>query len=153
MAKLNTLKADSAKESDGVWVSWEHGVELKIARLNNPNFQAEIRKLTAPLTKKIRSGQVADGEMEALSQKAMASHVLVGWRNIEDEDGKPLKYTPKRSLDLLTDPGLRDLYQFVLTQANERELFRLETVADSRGNSRASSSGASSGASTKKRSA
>tara|TARA_R100000152_G_C6770739_1_gene197026 strand:+ start:646 stop:1107 length:462 start_codon:yes stop_codon:yes gene_type:complete len=152
MAKLNSLKADSVAESEGVWVTWDHGVELKIARLNNPSFQAEIRKLTAPLTKRIRAGQVPDDEMEALSQKAMASHILVGWRNIEDEDGKPLKYTPKRAHELLTDPGLRDLYQFVLTQANERELFRLQTEEDSRGNSSASSSGASSGANTRKRS-
>lgn len=142
MAKLTTLKADASKESGGVWVEWEHGVSLLVARLNNTGFQAAIRELTTPHTKEIRSGKISDAKMEELSRKAMATHVLLDWKNIEDDDGAPLEYTPEMAFELLNDPGLRDLYQFVLTTANERELYRLEAEDESRGNSQAVSSGA-----------
>tara|TARA_Y100000310_G_scaffold325188_1_gene388286 strand:+ start:287 stop:691 length:405 start_codon:yes stop_codon:yes gene_type:complete len=134
MAQLKTLRSDSKKESEGVWVEWEHGVSLLVARLNNPAFQARVRKLTQPHQRKIRAGIFDDDDMEKLSVEAMASHVLLGWKHIEDDEGKPLKYSAAKALELLRDPDLRDLYQFVLTQANERDLYRRELLEDSRKN-------------------
>lgn len=134
MARLSSLKADSRKEVEGVWMSWEHGVSLLIARLNNPGFQAHVRKATRSKTKAIRQGSISDEEMERVSLEAIAHHVLLGWKNIEDDDGNPLEYSPETALELLSDPGLRDLYQFVLTQSNERELYRQEVEDDSKGN-------------------
>ena len=72
--------------------------------------------------------------MEEISIEAMAHHVLLGWKDIEDDDGNPLEYSPETALELLRDPGLRDLYQFVLTQANERALFRQEVEEESKEN-------------------
>lgn len=134
MAKLSLLRSDAKKETEGVWVEWEHGVSLLIARLNNPGFQARVRVLTAKHTKEIRSGSFPDEEMEGVSKSAMAHHVLLGWKNIEDEDGKPLEYSNEKALELLNEPDLRDMYQFVLTQANERDLYRREVEEDSTGN-------------------
>tara|TARA_R110000824_G_scaffold279432_9_gene467633 strand:- start:912 stop:1316 length:405 start_codon:yes stop_codon:yes gene_type:complete len=134
MAKLSRLRSDSKKETEGVWVEWEHGVSLLIARLNNPGFQSRVRVLTAKHTKAIRSGSFPDGDMEEVSKSAMAHHVLLGWKNIEDEDGGELAYSAEKALEFLTDPDLRDMYQFVLTQANERDLYRREVEEDSAGN-------------------
>lgn len=134
MARLSSLKSDSKKESEGVWVKWEHGVSLLIARLNNPGFQEFIREATRDHTKAIRDGRFENDKMEEISIEAMAHHVLLGWKNIEGDDGKPLKYSPEVALELMKDPGLRDLYQFVLTQANERALFRQEVEEESKGN-------------------
>ena len=117
-----------------MWVKWEHGVSLLIARLNNPGFQAFIREATRDHTKEIRDGNFENDKMEAISIEAMAKHVLLGWKDIEDDDGSPLEYSSETALELLRDPGLRDLYQFVLTQANERALFRQEIEDDSKGN-------------------
>ncbi len=134
MAKLSALRSDSRKETEGVWVEWEHGVSLLIARLNNAGFQSRVRVLTAKHTKAIRAGTFPDEEMEDISRTAMAHHVLLGWKNIEDDEGGDLEYSQEKALELLSDPDLRDLYQFVLTQANERDLYRREVQEDSSGN-------------------
>ena len=134
MARISSLKSDHKKETEGVWVEWEHGVSLLVARLNNPGFQAFVRKATKERTKDIRSGSFSDGEMERVSIEAMGHHVLLGWKNIESDDGEPLEWTAERAVELLSDPDLRDLYQFVLTQANERELYRRDIEEESKGN-------------------
>jgi len=134
MAKLSSLRSDAQKESEGVWVEWEAGVSLLIARLNNSGFQARVRALTAKHTKRIRAGTFPDEEMEEISKSAMAHHVLLGWKNIEDDDGNALEYSVEKAEELLCEPDLRDLYQFVLTQANERELYRRDVEEDSTGN-------------------
>tara|TARA_R110000787_G_scaffold42303_6_gene103997 strand:+ start:904 stop:1302 length:399 start_codon:yes stop_codon:yes gene_type:complete len=132
MAKLTTIRVDAEKEVKGVWTKWEHGVELLIARLNNPLFQLKVRELTVSHTKEIRLGTF-DG-MEEVSRVAVASTVLLGWKSIEDDDGKEFKYSAEHSLELLSDPGLQDLYQFVLTQSNERDQYLVALEKDSRGN-------------------
>jgi hypothetical protein len=134
MAKLSALRTDSAKETEGVWVEWEHGVSFLVARLNNPGFQARVRALSAKHTKAIRAGTFPDEEMESISKSAMSHHVLLGWKSIEDDEGGALEYSQEKALEFLTDPDLRDLYQFVLTQANERDLYRKDVEDDSAGN-------------------
>ena len=133
MVKLSAVKTDPDRESGGVWVDWEMGISLKIARIGNEKFDAMVRKLSEPHLRSLRQDP-NDEKMEEVTRKAVAKHILVGWKNIEDDDGSPLAYSAKRSRDLLTDPALRDLYKFVLITANNAELYRREIDEESVGN-------------------
>ena len=133
MVKLSALKTNPEAEVEGVWVDFEDtGVKLKIARIGNPAFDKLISKLSAPHLKKLRKGD--DELQESITAKAVASTILVGWKGLDDDDGKPLKYSKGKSKELLTDPALRDLFKFVLVTANEAARFRAEVKEDTVGN-------------------
>ena len=130
MVKLNSLKVDPVRQTEGIWFPWEQGVELKIARLGNPKFDARLRELVEEAKER---GQ-KEPDAEAATVAAMAETVLTGWKGIEGEDGKPWRYTPQRALELLTDESLGDLYKFVLMKAAESAHFRMVEDQEAVGN-------------------
>ena len=134
MAKLLSLKTDPEKESEGGWVPYQIGVELKIGRIGNTAFAECVRRLSEPHLKELRTNRLPEDVLEDITREAVAKHILMDWKNIEDDDGKPFKYTQKRAEDILADPGMRDLYKFILLSANEAELYRQEIDEESAGN-------------------
>jgi len=135
MANLKLLKTDTAKESEGVWVDWELDVKLRIARMGNPAFDAMMKRLSQPHLKKVRDRSIeGDEALEAVIVEAAAHTLLVGWKNIEDENGKAIKYSAKKAYEFFKDDGLRDLYKFVLSQANDAAQYRQSLDEDAAGN-------------------
>lgn len=130
MAKLSLIKTDSKREVEGVWVEWEMGVELKIARAGNRAFDDLMQKTSEPFLKKTRKGELPEGKAEEILKHCVASTILLGWKNIEDDDGKTLKYSAKKAKELLDDEDLRDLYKFILVQSNETARYRRELDED-----------------------
>ena len=134
MAKLSLVKTDPEREIDGVWVTYELDIELKIARIGNTAFDDLVRTLSEPHLKGIRNKRLKPEQLEAITKKAAAETLLVDWKNIEGEDGKKIKYSSKKALEFFDDPTLSDMYKFVVITANEAELYRQEIDEDSVGN-------------------
>jgi len=132
MTKLSDLRVDPALETEGVWVDFAAGVRLRIARLANPRFQERIFALAH------RNGaaesEPTKEERDQQLRRAVAETVLVGWDQVEEEDGSPMPYSPERALEVLSDPGLRDLYEFVLRRAQDVELYRRRRLEAHAGN-------------------
>ena len=136
MAKLNLVKTDPDKEK-GVWVPYELDIELKIARVGNAKFDELVRRLAEPTLKEQRAKakKMAEDPLgDEIIMKAAAKHLLVDWKHIEDEEGKPIKYSAAKALELFQDPGLRDLYKFVMATSGESERYRMELDEESAGN-------------------
>lgn len=114
---------DKQKEVEGVWSEVGDGVELKIARIGNPEYQKEFQKISKPHRRAIRSGTLSNDVAEKLLIKAMAKNILVDWRNLK-EDGEDVPYSYENAVRLLTD--YRDLRDIVSDIANEIESFRAE---------------------------
>lgn len=131
MAKLQTVKENKQREAKGVWVAYEIGIEFKVARMGNPKFQAKVRELSAPHIKQIRNGELPQAKMEAIQMEAVAETILVGWRNIEDDDGKALRYSVKRAKEILADEELRDIYDFILSEAGNQANYAVEVAEES----------------------
>ena len=129
MVKLSAIKTNPDLENKGVWVEWELGVQLLIARIGNKAFDEMMRRLSEPHLKTIRA-DAGDKKMEDITKKALAKHILLGGKGIEDDDGKALKYTPEQALTFFNDDSLRDLYKFVLITANESARYRAELDED-----------------------
>ncbi len=127
MAKLNALKSDVATEAGGVWVHYLAGVELLIARLGHPTYRAYIEKHSRIHRRLIRS-ETDEGraKLDDIVRWAVSKFVLIGWRNIEDDDGQPIEYSAQAAYGFLGQEELRDLYDFVVEFAKERQNYNDE---------------------------
>lgn len=149
MACIDKIKTDLKKETEGVWIDFEVGIRLKIARARNPAFRELMRKLTEPFRKMIREGGMELEQLEDLQRQIRAETILLDWENIEDKAGKTIKYSPEQALEFFKDLELRDFYTFVILQSENMENFKKELVKESEKNSPASSDGSSTGEDTK----
>jgi hypothetical protein len=131
MVKITSLRIDPDRASKGVWFDWDHGVRFLIARIGNPNFDERLREL---IEADQAAGKSAPEAQEAATIQAVAETLLLGWEGLDDDNGKPLKWTAKRSHELLADPALQDIYKFVVLKASETARFRAEADAEALGN-------------------
>lgn len=125
--KLNALKQNVDKEQSGVWVEYE-GTEVSflIARMNNPRYTEKIRKAT-----KVGRGmrfRKAEDVTDKLVLEAVAETILLDWKGLEDESGKPIPFSTSAAMEILSDPQYRDVYNFILMFASDRENFLNEEV-------------------------
>ena len=134
MAKLGQFRSDTALEAEGVWVEYAAGIEFKIARLNNPAYRKCLRKLLRPEVRRARSKRLDDDRADELTLKAMARHVLVGWKNIENDDGVPIEYSPEKAFEILSAPEYHEIREFIEVTASDADLFASEDREDAEGN-------------------
>lgn len=125
MARLSEIRADLSKVEEGQWVTYSAGIELLIASTDSKKYRAERSRILKPLMRGTRRSLDPDKVVDLL-KPAVAKYLLLGWRNLEDVQGKEIKYSYDQALRFFNDPALRDLYNFVLEAAGEAELFRAE---------------------------
>lgn len=134
MAKLSAIRTDPSKESSGVWVDYEGGIRLKIARMNNPAFEKFITDRQAPNISRYRKSKQSDAERDKLIEEATANTILLDWENLEDESGATIPFSPAKALEFFRDPSLRDFYRFVLMEASSADNFKKEALEQAAGN-------------------
>ena len=144
MAKLSKIRLSAEAQTKGRWVEWEHGISFLVARLNTPVYQERMRELSQPNLEAIRAGDVT--ALHDLTVQTVAECVLLGWKNLDDDDDKAIPYSKEKSLEILSDATLSDIWSFVLLTANRREVFLVEESAK---NSETASNGPLNGESTK----
>lgn len=134
MAKLSAIKQDLDLEKDGVWFDFSMGIELKIANANNPVFKDYLKKITKPFIQQIRNSPDGSDIQTRLFKKAAARHLVLDWRNIEDDDGNEVPFSSETCLEYFNDPSLREFYNFVVLSANANEMYRQQIEEESEGN-------------------
>jgi len=137
--EINDLRTDKKMETEGVWVDEIGGMRLKIARLENPDYQRFIARKSKPFRR-----QIARGNIEAVSEKmndviieAFARYILLDWKNLT-EKGKAIKYTYENACRIL---GIKDFFEIVEYHAKNAELFKQEIREESVKNLPAASNG------------
>tara|TARA_R110002096_G_C14661938_1_gene728446 strand:- start:41371 stop:41766 length:396 start_codon:yes stop_codon:yes gene_type:complete len=131
MAKLKDIRMDL---SDNVEIEYEAGIKVHLRPMPNPDFDAYMQKLRKPELRKIRKNALSADETSLITKRAMAATVVVGWTNLEADDGTPIKFSPEECLKLFVDPELYDFYQFCRTESSDIGNFRKEVEADAVGN-------------------
>ena len=134
MAKITEIKSDMEKVEKGVEVDYAAGIKLCIASINNSDYKKARTRLLRPYLRQVRAKALTSDQILDILKPAAAKHLLVGWKNIEDENGKPIDYSPDKALEFFNDPALSDLYNFVLETAGENEVYRQELTEDAEGN-------------------
>ena len=149
---MNDLHAqyatDPIKEIEGVWTDdLGGGLQLRIARLKNPNFRKLYQKLTKPYERQIRNRTLDDATENAILAKCLAKTVLLDWKNMKVA-GEIIPYSYEAALKILSDDTLGDFRDQVVDLANEVELFRAEQMEEAEKNLPAGSNGISNGENT-----
>lgn len=106
-------------ERDGAWVTTSKGYEFKIARIGemNPQYrnllvqqgkviQDEIAKIEDRLKEDVSEKNVdiltdLGTKMLDVTTDAFAKHVVKGWRNLYDREGKEIPYSVDNAIKLM----------------------------------------------------
>lgn len=132
--KLSKLQTDTMKKSEGTWVPIQEDLELKLAYLGEDNFQKRMEVLKRPHKRKIEDGTFPPSEFAKLTGRVIAETIVKDWRGLEDDDGKAIKYTKEKALELFTDPNLEDLRDYVVSFASNRDNFRVDEIEEAEKN-------------------
>lgn len=117
---VDRYKTDKNLEENGQWVDLGEGVEIKIARLNSERSQAVRRRLEKPYSK--MRGEIPAQIQEDILTKQVAEAVLLDWKGVELEVGKPLDPTLENKIKVLTE--FKDFRQDVVFVSMEAETFK-----------------------------
>ncbi|KKN70971.1 hypothetical protein LCGC14_0425730 [marine sediment metagenome] len=131
MANIERIKTDEAKEIQGVWVDYILGIRLKVARARNPKYQEELRNLVDPKTKDAREDKLDIQVLANLLNTVRARTILLGWENIDDNDGKPIPFSVGQSEKFFADPELKDFCSFVVAISENADQYAKEVLEES----------------------
>lgn len=114
MAKLEALYDRPDLESEGVWFRWKADIELKLRSVRAPQVRERLAKIGA----RLRSGGSGLSAREEENLKRLyARHVVVSWKNIQDASGADVPYSPETAYNMLANPKLASLWEWVVNQA------------------------------------
>lgn len=120
--KIASFKTNTKLEIAGVWKVIAPDTELLVARDNNPNFVKELRLAMAPYSTKIQRSNMTNELAEDILSKIMSTTILLGWKNIQDDDGNQIEYSPEAAYDLFKKyPEFKSL---VMTIAGDLDNYR-----------------------------
>ena len=128
---LDRFQTNEAAETEGVWVDLSDTARVKVARLNNPRYQAHVQAAMKPYRHQVRAGTLPDSVLEKITIEAMASTILLDWKGVT-RAGKELKYSSKAATEALTE--LRDFRECIAEIAQSAEMYRQQAVEDASGN-------------------
>jgi hypothetical protein len=134
MARLRAIRTDQQKAEAGVWVPYAEDIEVCVASLNSKTYQDHRERLMAPHLKMARAKRMSPEQVLEIVRPAVAKHLIRDWKNIQDDDGVDIPYSPQKAEEILSDPGMLDFYDFILDAAGNVTLFRQEMLEDGRGN-------------------
>lgn len=142
MAKIGTMMSDSKKESDGVWLRYrDTDVKMRIARIGNPRFEAEQRRLKREAREQHDGGELSERQARDIIAPAVAEFIVLDWENLENEDGSKIPYSREKCVELLRNPELHDLYDWIVASASNRDNYAKSVARAAAKNSDASSTG------------
>lgn len=116
---------DKEAAEKGKWFPLADEGQVRVARLGNAAFKAEVLRLKKPHTHALRhgGGQAIVDLLNDITCKAMARTILVDWANIK-MDGVDIPYSQEKAYELLRD--YPDFQETISVLAVERDNFSPE---------------------------
>jgi hypothetical protein len=144
MGKLSKILIDTDRSAEGVDFPYDEGIVWKVARWGNPAFQQDLTNRLAKLSKRDQRGEVGDDAVKI----SFGRYCLLGWDDLEDENGRPIPYSAERSVAMCRDAAFDPVLNELMIFSKNVDNYRAESIEDAAGNSSSCSSGSSDGAST-----
>jgi len=114
--KLSAVKVNTVAIDQGRWIgpSTEYQIpemgdlELKVRGMDNADYRALYAKLVRGLDRSAKIGGMIDpAAADRIVSQCLLETVLLDWRNLSDDDGKPIKYSKGQAEPLLNEPEYR----------------------------------------------
>ena len=118
-------------QTEGLWRDIEGGeAKLKIARFNNPEHQAYLRRLREENSKLLENpdSEESQAKLAEIANKAMAAHILKDWEGIQDEESNDLPFSEEAAYQLLSE--YEEFSNLVFSLSTEAEQYRKYKEAD-----------------------
>ncbi len=139
MSIFKTFKNDEKLEQEGILIQYGENSKgameaFRIARAGGTNqrFLKAMERATKPYKRQIQTDSIDPKVSKRLYMESFVDTVLLGWENIEDEDGNAIEYSRDNALALFTK--LPDLFLDLSAQATNQALFRAEVREADSGN-------------------
>lgn len=116
LAKVNTAKVEG-----GAWVGDipDMGdLRLRVRGINNARYRRLQQELinAVPRSER-RKGRLDPEAIDNVTATCLLRTVLLGWENLECEDGRPVPFSEEQAKVYLTDPAYRAFYDAVVYAA------------------------------------
>jgi hypothetical protein len=122
--KLYGVDVDAVE--NGKWMVTQEGFDVKIAKLGNPAFNAEVVRLQKPHLSLLRSSANTDELIDKIAVRAMAKTILLDWK--AESNGVAIEYTPELGYDYMMKSP--DFKEDVSTLSAARDNFKPEHIAE-----------------------
>ena len=127
---FRALKTDEKKVAEGVWFENIVGdAAFKIAKSTSPPYKEYFLKITKPYRRQLRNENLPEDKSNELLCDAYSKHILLDWRNVIDENGKEVEYSPAVGYKYLLE--LEEFRTIVQELSGDVESFRKEWVEES----------------------
>lgn len=131
--KLSTIKKDVNAAEQGVWVNGVLGdLDVKVASAGNRKYIESLRNALKPYQRNLKN--IDDEVFAEIQNKCVAKHVLLDWRNLQDDAGNDIPYSYEKAFELLNDPENEEFRKLVISLSEEAEVFRKEALESLAGN-------------------
>lgn len=126
MEIFDLYAVDTEAANNGRWFTTRQGARVKVAKLGNPNFTAEVVRLQRPHIHLIRSKADTTELITDITIEAMSKTILVDWE--ATSNGEPLPYTPKLGQELMRKSP--DFQEDVSLLSSNVDNFKPEEIAE-----------------------
>lgn len=120
--KFSSFKTDKAKVNNGTRIELPGGLVLIIARFGNTRFANYITKHGSKFSKVPYAIDDDDDDGDPIVREAIARYILLGWENLEDDDGNNIEYSVETAIELLKEEEFRKV---VIAESQDIDNFRL----------------------------
>lgn len=133
MSLYSQFKTDKNIEKDGIVL--EYGMNskkkiigIRIARAGGANVQYSklLEAKIKPYRRQIQNETLDNDIADKITKEVYAQTIVLGWENVEDENGEELEFSVANCIKLFTD--LPELWSDIQQQATRASLFRAEIL-------------------------
>ena len=128
MAKLITIRSDLQKEEHGVWATYPGtDVECRIARVGNAAFMRARDRIREDeeVIAMISSEDATEEQARITMAPYMAEYIWLETKNLQNDDESDFADTVEARTELLKDPSLHDLFEWIGMISRKASLFRM----------------------------
>ncbi len=131
MSLYKQFKTDNSLEKEGILLEYGENskgkpITIRIARAGGANkaYEKRMEIRVKPYRRQIQNEIIETALVEKIIKQVYAETIVLGWENVEDENGNDMEFSVENCLKLFDD--LPDLFRDIQEQSQRAALFRQE---------------------------
>lgn len=131
MSLYKQFKTDNSLEKEGILLEYGENskgkpIAIRIARAGGANkaYEKRMEIRVKPYRRQIQNEIIETALVEKIIKEVYAETIVLGWENVEDENGNDMEFSVENCLKLFDD--LPDLFRDIQEQSQRAALFRQE---------------------------
>lgn len=131
MPRISSVARDPAIEDNGQEkeIPTLRGAYVTVRSTNYKKFEQAVTRRLMSLPRHQREVSIG-----AVRRECAADHLIVGWRELEDEEGVPMQCTPEKRRMLMTDRRYVDIANGIMAVCEEVGTSEQEEIEGEVGN-------------------